>query len=227
MARQTLDVGPVHDGGAIAPDRPPVAHHHRDRRGGSGAGDRRPGGRRHRRAVANSASLYGKTGWATKFQHCGQMDGNYGAASNAERVSAAGQIRRRVSHVIARRTLGHPTARTGAGKGVGFCLPNCFAWQGSLVVLDVKGEAFRATAGHRKAMGQDVYLFDPASESGRSHRWDPFAAVQRTTAARFRQIARHANLLFPEMDQIGGSANNHALGRRRQTGLRCGSDHPR
>ena len=102
-------------------------------------------------------------------------------------------------------------ARTGAGKGVGFCLPNCFAWQGSLVVLDVKGEAFRATAGHRKAMGQDVYLFDPASESGRSHRWDPFAAVQRTTAARFRQIARQANLLFPEIDQIGGSANNHAF----------------
>jgi type IV secretion system protein VirD4 len=79
------------------------------------------------------------------------------------------------------------------------------------VVLDVKGEAFRATAGYRKDMGQEVYLFDPASETGRSHRWDPFAAVQRNSVSRFRQIARQANLLFPEIDQIGGSANNNAF----------------
>jgi type IV secretion system protein VirD4 len=100
-------------------------------------------------------------------------------------------------------------ARTGTGKGVSFVIPNCFAWQGSLVVLDIKGEAFRATAGHRKAMGQDVYLFDPASEAGRSHRWDPFAAVQLTSTARFRQIAHQANLLFPEIDNIGGGSNHN------------------
>jgi type IV secretion system protein VirD4 len=99
-------------------------------------------------------------------------------------------------------------ARTGAGKGVSFVIPNCFSWPGSLVVLDIKGEAYRATAGHRAAMGQDVYLFDPASETGQSHRWDPFAAVQRTSIARFRQIARQANLLFPEIDSMGGAGNN-------------------
>ena len=99
-------------------------------------------------------------------------------------------------------------ARTGSGKGVSFVIPNIFAWAGSLVVLDIKGEAFRATAGHREAMGQEVYLFDPASETGRSHRWDPFAVVQRGSIARFRQIARQANLLFPEHDQIGSSGNN-------------------
>ena len=32
-----------------------------------------------------------------------------------------------------------------------FVIPNCFAWRGSLVVLDVKGEAFRATAGYRSS----------------------------------------------------------------------------
>ena len=100
-------------------------------------------------------------------------------------------------------------ARTGAGKGVSFTIPNCMSWPGSLVVLDIKGEAFRETAGHRKAMGQDVYLFDPAAASGRSHRWDPFATVDRSTIARFRQIARQANLIFPEVDQIGGGANNN------------------
>lgn len=102
-------------------------------------------------------------------------------------------------------------ARTGSGKGVSFSIPNCFAWPGSLVVLDIKGEAFRATAGHRKRMGQDVYLFDPASVTARSHRWDPFAAVERSSDARFRQIARQANLLFPEVDQVGGGANHNAF----------------
>ena len=101
-------------------------------------------------------------------------------------------------------------ARTGAGKGVGFVIPNCFAWPGSLVVLDIKGEAYRATAGYRAdVLRQDVYLLDPASETGQSHRWDPFAAVQRASLSRFRQIARQANLLFPEIDTVGGSGNNN------------------
>lgn len=101
-------------------------------------------------------------------------------------------------------------ARTGAGKGVSFVIPACFSWPGSLVVLDIKGEAFRATAGHRAVtMGQDVYLFDPASMTARSHRWDPLSAVQRGSRLRFPQIARQANLLFPEIDTVGGSANNH------------------
>lgn len=101
-------------------------------------------------------------------------------------------------------------ARTGAGKGVGFVIPNCFAWTGSLVVLDIKGEAFRTTAGYRREiLGQEVYVFDPASDTGQSHRWDPFAAVQRDSRARFRQIARQANLLFPEIDNIGGGSNHN------------------
>jgi type IV secretion system protein VirD4 len=100
-------------------------------------------------------------------------------------------------------------ARTGSGKSADFGIPNCFTWQGSLVVLDIKGEAFRATAGHRAAMGQDVYLLEPASKVGRSHRWDPFAAVARRSLDRFRQIARMGSLQFPEIDQIGGGANNN------------------
>ena len=47
-------------------------------------------------------------------------------------------------------------ARSGAGKTSSFTIPNCFAWPGSLVVLDVKREAFIATAGHRAAIGQSV-----------------------------------------------------------------------
>jgi type IV secretion system protein VirD4 len=99
-------------------------------------------------------------------------------------------------------------ARPGAGKTSGFTIPNCFAWQGSLVVLDVKGEAFAATAGHRAAMGHQVFLLDPASANGRSHRWDPLAAVSRTSPDRFDQIARMGFQLFPE--HYGGPGNASA-----------------
>ena len=99
-------------------------------------------------------------------------------------------------------------ARSGAGKTSSFTIPNCFAWQGSLVVLDVKREAFNATAGHRAAMGQSVFLFDPAAEDGRSHRWDPFSAIRRELPERFDQIARMGFQLFPE--HYGGPGNASA-----------------
>ncbi len=40
-------------------------------------------------------------------------------------------------------------ARTGSGKTSSFSVPNAFNWPGSLVVLDVKGEVYQATAGYR------------------------------------------------------------------------------
>ena len=89
-------------------------------------------------------------------------------------------------------------ARSGAGKTSSLTIPTCFTWRGSLVVLDVKREAFTATAGYRARLGQDVYLLDPAAQDGRSHRWDPFAAVQRSQPERFDQIARMGFQLFPE-----------------------------
>ena len=68
-------------------------------------------------------------------------------------------------------------ARSGAGKSVGFSIPNAFTWKGSLVCLDIKRELFNITAGFRAAEGQKVFLFDPAAEDGRSHRWNPFWQV--------------------------------------------------
>ncbi len=102
-------------------------------------------------------------------------------------------------------------ARTGTGKSTSHVIPNCFAWKGSLVVLDVKGEAFRATAGYRsEVLGQDVYVFDPAAGSGRSHRWNNLQAVQRDGVARFDQISRQAFMLFPE-NPSGGASNADAF----------------
>ena len=70
-------------------------------------------------------------------------------------------------------------ARSGAGKSIGFSIPNAFAWPGSLVALDIKRELFAHTAGFRASLGHDVFLFDPSAEDGRSHRWNPFWQVHR------------------------------------------------
>ena len=102
-------------------------------------------------------------------------------------------------------------ARTGTGKTSSMVIPNCFSWRGSLVVLDVKGEAFRATAGYRsRVLKQDVYLFDPAAEDERTHRWNPLAPVERSSLGRFDQISRQAFMLFPE-STTGSSSNADAF----------------
>lgn len=102
-------------------------------------------------------------------------------------------------------------ARTGTGKTSSMVIPNCFAWRGSLVVLDVKGEAFRATAGYRsQVLRQDVYLFDPAAEDERTHRWNPLQPVQRDSLGRFDQISRQAFMLFPK-STTGSSSNADAF----------------
>lgn len=90
-------------------------------------------------------------------------------------------------------------ARSGTGKSAGFSIPNAFAWKGSLVCLDIKRELFDITAGYRAEQGQSVFLFDPAAEDGRSHRWNPFWQVARDLPERFDQIARMAFQLFPEV----------------------------
>lgn len=98
-------------------------------------------------------------------------------------------------------------ARSRAGKGVGFVIPNAFAWPGSLVVFDIKGEVAQATAGYRKeVLKQDVFIIEPVARNGRSHRWDPFASVDRTSIDRIDAITQIANQMFP--DALNGAAAN-------------------
>jgi type IV secretion system protein VirD4 len=98
-------------------------------------------------------------------------------------------------------------AKTGAGKTSSMVITNCFTWPGSLVVLDIKGEAFRATAGWRAdVLGQDVYLFDPSADDGRTHCWNPLQPIKRGHIDQFDQISRQAHMLFPE--SLTGSTSN-------------------
>ncbi|EBW2146591.1 type IV secretory system conjugative DNA transfer family protein [Shigella flexneri] len=54
--------------------------------------------------------------------------------------------------------LGAPTR---SGKGVGFVIPNLLNYRDSVCVLDIKAENYIFTAGYRKEMGQEVYVFAP------------------------------------------------------------------
>jgi type IV secretion system protein VirD4 len=69
-------------------------------------------------------------------------------------------------------------APTGRGKTTGFVIPNLLTYQGSTVVLDVKGENFEATARHRASQGDAVFRFAPTDwNEGRSHRYNPLLRI--------------------------------------------------
>lgn len=65
-----------------------------------------------------------------------------------------------------------------AGKSSTVLIPNLRHYPGSVIVLDPKGELARATAAHRRRMGQRVFVLDPFGETGlysASH--NPFAEL--------------------------------------------------
>jgi type IV secretion system protein VirD4 len=75
----------------------------------------------------------------------------------------------------------HPflAAATGTGKGVGFVVPNLLHWEGSAIVLDIKGENFTLTSGYRsRVLKQKVYRFDPLNEKGETHGFNVFDYIR-------------------------------------------------
>ena len=88
-------------------------------------------------------------------------------------------------------------APTRSGKGVAIVIPNLLNWPDSTVVLDIKKENWTLTAGFRKASGQDVFLFDPLEQGGKTHRWNPLSTVRRGGEFQIEDLQRLANLFIP------------------------------
>jgi type IV secretion system protein VirD4 len=88
-------------------------------------------------------------------------------------------------------------APTRAGKGVGYVIPNLLNWPDSVVVLDVKKENWHRSAGFRAAHGQEVHLFDPLEENGRTARYNPLGYVRSDPADLYDDLQRIAVMLFP------------------------------
>lgn len=94
-------------------------------------------------------------------------------------------------------------APTRSGKGVGIVIPNCLNYSDSLVVLDIKLENFEISAGYRAAHGQEVFLFAPFDEEGRTHRYNPLDYISEDPASRIGDIDAVATALYS-----GGSQND-------------------
>ncbi|WP_395331930.1 conjugal transfer protein TraG [Novosphingobium sp. BL-8H] len=67
-------------------------------------------------------------------------------------------------------------APTRSGKGVGLVVPTLFAWTGSAIIHDIKGENWNLTAGWRSRFSHCL-LFNPTDP--RSTRYNPLLEVRR------------------------------------------------
>jgi type IV secretion system protein VirD4 len=97
------------------------------------------------------------------------------------------------------------SAPTRSGKGVGVVIPNLLNWPDSVVVLDIKGENYDATAGYRAERGQAVYAFSPFDDDARSHRWNPLSAVRTSALHRIGDLMAIGQVFFPN-DATGTSS---------------------
>src|SRR5436305_2776186 len=73
---------------------------------------------------------------------------------------------------------------TRSGKGL-LAISQLLSWQHSVIVNDIKGELFAATAGYRSTIG-DVYVIDP---TGIGHRYDPL--LEKKTEDELFSAASH------------------------------------
>lgn len=88
-------------------------------------------------------------------------------------------------------------APTRAGKGVGIVVPNLLQWRDSAVILDIKRENWKLTAGYRQGLEQTVYMFDPLDPC--SARFNPLAHIDRADGENvINELQKIGTMLYPE-----------------------------
>lgn len=83
-----------------------------------------------------------------------------------------------------------------SGKGASLIIPNALAWPHSLVVLDLRGETYEATAGFRSTMSR-VVRFAPADPDGKTACYNPMDFISLDSAQRDIDLRNIAAALFP------------------------------
>ncbi|WP_281060080.1 type IV secretory system conjugative DNA transfer family protein [Mesorhizobium sp. M2A.F.Ca.ET.043.05.1.1] len=83
-----------------------------------------------------------------------------------------------------------------SGKGAALIIPNALMWPHSLVVLDLRGETYEATAGHRATFSQ-VVRFAPADRDGNTAFYNPMDFISLDSAQRDIDLRNMAAALFP------------------------------
>ena len=93
-----------------------------------------------------------------------------------------------------------------SGKGIGVIIPTLQTWPGSVVVMDIKGENFRLTAGRRKQLGHVVLKFDPTAEG--SCCFNPFDEIPVGTPDEWGEIDNIATSLLDPRGR-GATMDSH------------------
>lgn len=83
-----------------------------------------------------------------------------------------------------------------SGKGASLIVPNCLLWPDSIVVLDIRGETYGATAGYRSKFSR-VLRFSPADENGDTECYNPLDFVAIDPDQRDIDINSIATALLP------------------------------
>lgn len=159
-------------------------------------------------AVSGSAlTKFGLTHW----QKTGEISKNlfFGKPGTGFILGKTTKPKRKGKYLVAKR-FPHAliVAPTGRGKTTGFVIPNLLTWEGSAVVLDVKGECFEATARHRHGNGDKVFRFAPTDfEDRRTHRYNPLLRISelKDTAQQQMELQLLASLFLQnENERVQG-----------------------
>lgn len=103
-------------------------------------------------------------------------------------------------------------APTGAGKGVGFVIPNLLFWEHSVVVHDIKLENHQLTSGWRSQQGQQVFVWEPSNPDGITHCYNPIDWVSNKPGQMVDDVQKISNLIMPEKDFWNNEARSLFLG---------------
>ncbi|HZX70541.1 MAG TPA: type IV secretory system conjugative DNA transfer family protein, partial [Rhodanobacter sp.] len=88
---------------------------------------------------------------------------------------------------------------TRSGKTTSVAIPVLLSYLQSMVVLDVKGELFKATSGWRESEGQRIRVWAPYDEAGNTHRFNPMTClVGMDPGKRIGEIQTIAAILYPD-----------------------------
>lgn len=104
-------------------------------------------------------------------------------------------------------------APTGAGKGVGFVIPNLLYWENSVVVHDIKGENHELTSGYRATkLNQEIYYWNPADPEGISHCYNPLDWISTKPGQMVDDVQKICNLILPEQEFWQNEARSLMMG---------------
>jgi len=91
---------------------------------------------------------------------------------------------------------------TRSGKTTSIAIPVLLSYAQSMVVLDLKGELFKATSGWRAAQGHAIRVWAPYDDGGNTHRFNPMSLMAgMDPGKRLGEIQTMAAILYP--DEVG------------------------